>query len=631
MTLKMLILAIATSLGALAIATPSEQALATKQPILKASRTFPAQNTVANAAFFYTHVEAEKSLPSANLSILFVAEEASKDASRNFSTSQSHASTLKSNALGVKKLIKAVQECFTKLHKPETATAETTIKIDLANRKKSVVAHLLFEKNKKQSISATLTMYGHAEKVTPPMLNLFKAVLLDDTLAQKHWGKMATLGGAVAAAAGLAARYVATAFDDFVIDSLEMNYDKKSEKTPPSEQPFSAFAVGEELTKNLRQLGYTVAHHLGHGDFNKQKLCLFYPPTDENLAQAQADNPTLHSIPERKSGLLNLRDAHTVKVDAATQAPHIFVITRDALTQAKTSNRTPRSSRPNPIKQALLNGWYVFIVGEVSRQSLPSGAFNIYKGQGGIIIYGECTEPKVSHHFLHADLQEGCKSITEKLYPANPSQENPGHPALTPAKPERPEDSSDSENDEPEGPPSAAPLASSFTTPTRQARRAKETPAKTPVTKEKTDVLLQSLLNKLQFFGKYTDAARSDAGIIPLIQTEARIRYFEGDQECIKLKFENPAFKYIFIHRGEGQNYPHILLKNIDEWNSREPNREKHVFIGFYENKASSILAEGPLSMEIQCPEDSEDVFDATITSLARIIMKFNQQTDVKS
>jgi len=289
------------------------------------------------------------------------------------------------------------------------------------------------------------------------------------------------------------------------------------------------------------------------------------------------------------------------------------------------------------VEQSLKDGCNVFVVGNVAPSDLPKGAINIYRASDRICVFGKFTNPNVSYRFQTPTLKEACESIIKKLYPANPTANATATiPRLTPARPSVVESSSESEESEEvtalpdtslndlQAVTPTRPRASSLKTP--GSRRTRPTAPKTPVTEAKRATLLHALLVKSQSHQAYKGAKGSTQDIIPLGKREARIRYFQSDIESIRLKYENESDAYVFIHLGDGTNFPIEQMKSFDDWNKRQPLKEKHIFVGFYQNDASSVIAESSTKLTFCTPEDSHDVFDTTITDLAHLIIDFNTQ-----
>ncbi len=151
------------------------------------SRSFPRFETVHSATFFYKQVSAAEALPEVELSVSLLGEDDLNDLAF---FKKSYASELFAEVECV-----ALLECMEFVHKrvadfqsAEKATDAFSIKFEFSDPGKQVVVRLDLTKNN-HAHEAIVTFFGYAGYIDLALVNFMRAVMLDDTLLSKHWGK----------------------------------------------------------------------------------------------------------------------------------------------------------------------------------------------------------------------------------------------------------------------------------------------------------------------------------------------------------------------------------------------------------------------------------------------------------
>jgi|GEM_PF-5044780 len=170
----------------------------TKTPILTINRSFPADNTVHVARFFYERIQLDDPFHASEMVVKFHTQVDAKDLAV-FAEPQSHSLVAESTNPGIVQLRKHIGQIISGLSKP----CSTGIKLEFLNEQKNVSVLLEFTEND-EKMTCDITLRGYSAVVPVELLNLFRAFLCDDSWIAKNWkrGVVATtvLGGSASVA-----------------------------------------------------------------------------------------------------------------------------------------------------------------------------------------------------------------------------------------------------------------------------------------------------------------------------------------------------------------------------------------------------------------------------------------------
>lgn len=143
-------------------------------------RVFPAEKTVARLVIQH---EVKRNLPDAHVSISFLTPR-DKALLNKFQTYGDRADVFAPRSKAIVQLIEVITQ------KLETRT-NFSLYFDLGLGEKNVVAQFVFLKNGSVCVTLVTTTSGVPERI----VNVLKAILLDETVIQKHWGKGLLVAG----------------------------------------------------------------------------------------------------------------------------------------------------------------------------------------------------------------------------------------------------------------------------------------------------------------------------------------------------------------------------------------------------------------------------------------------------
>lgn len=178
---------------ALLFSTISCMPIQTSQKVYEATRVFPKPGTAGKVTIFYKQIETHEQLQSPSTQFSFVDDTSRKEFSC-FSQTQTHSFIENSKIPAVQILQRLTEQARKNLATPKTKNAEFSATFEFEDVRKAVHAHVKLSKrlSSSQAFNATVTLSGFTPKPPAQILNFFTAIMLDDTLWQKHYGK--TLG-----------------------------------------------------------------------------------------------------------------------------------------------------------------------------------------------------------------------------------------------------------------------------------------------------------------------------------------------------------------------------------------------------------------------------------------------------